>query len=108
MKVPELHGVAAFGEAWMLVGPTYPVPSGQPVELRVRLSAATGVSLEVRVEGAGFEPPGAVVEVSPGDTPGWTRPGREWQVRVRFPRTGCFNVRTVAAGVDGSFTVRVK
>jgi hypothetical protein len=108
VEAPEVHGITSTGDAWLLALPGYPLPSGHPVDVAFRLTAARTDSVKVKLEGVGFEPPGSVTGVESSMTPGWQRPGREWTAQVRFPRNGCWIIRATAEGTQGSFTVRVK
>ena len=58
-------------------------------------------------EGASPGIPGDVGPITPHTTPGWQRPGPEWETTIRFVRPGCWVLRLFAGEVEGSFTFRV-
>jgi hypothetical protein len=104
---PEARGISNAGDAWMLL-PEFPLPSGGTIEAYFKLTGAATEAVAVRVEGVGFEPPGTVEGVVLHTTPGWDRAGREWAIRFRVPRGGCWSIRFDSPPVQGSFTLRVK
>jgi hypothetical protein len=104
----ELRGISSDGDAWLLSPGGYPVPSVIPAEVRFKLTAAPTDTVDTRLEGVEFEPPGTIRSVVPHVTPQWKRPGREWSVSLELPRTGCWILRVTSGAVTGSFALRVK
>ncbi len=108
-SVPEIHGVASFGDTWLLVPGGYPVAHGEPFPVALRLAAEVGGGdISMRVVPKEFGPVGTVAGIVRATTPAWSRPGTEWQATVTIPESGCYLLGFVAGGVQGSFTLRVK
>lgn len=100
--------MTSFGSTWLLVPGGYPVPSGVPFPVALRVDADVPDTISMRVVAKEFGPTGTVDQITMTVTAAWQRPGKEWQAQVTIPVSGCYLLGFVAGKAQGSFTLRVK
>ena len=103
--LPEVQGVSAGAEMWMLFFTPLPIPPQKPVKIVVRMTGHGALQMWAVGPAATQLQPEDMTEHTGSN---WNGPGGEWGTLWDFPHPGCWRLHAERGGVTGTLDVMVE